>query len=151
MHEADKIYHEKLEQNSNFNAELIQEWRRQMPKSYIRRMYQERYGLHLDEELYEEATAYFINPDDTHGPHWTVETIKLKSGIDFEAKHYNCWDFAYICNWLYSEFSGVFTDPTYYLRMSRSYLEDVDYAGKDPAERAYLDAIHRIDYFQHKI
>jgi hypothetical protein len=147
LREADEIYKEVSEQHPDFDHSLVMEWREKMEKSFVRRMLAERYGHHLDRELYEEATSYFVNPDGTHGPHWSVETIKAKSGLDFDSKKFNCWDFAYICNMFYSDFSNIFSDATYYLKMAKAYLTDGDYFG-DPSERAYHNALKRINYFE---
>ena len=149
LEEADIIYHEMSEKHPDYAHKLVMEWRDNMPKSYIRRMNQERYGCHLDEELYDEATALFTNPDGTQGPHWSVATIKAKSGIDFTTKEYTCYDFAYVVNMLYSDYSTVFIDPNYYLKMAKAYLTDEDYPGDKVSERAYHDALHRIAYFEH--
>ena len=61
-------------------------------------------------------------------------------------KEYTLHDYAYVVNMLYSDYGNIFSEPSLYLRMAKSYLTDSDYYG-NPAERAYHDAIKRIDYF----
>lgn len=146
---ADAIYHEMVEQNPHFDHDLILYWRDNMPKEFARTMHERKHGLHIfDEDLYNEATALFVNKDETHGPHWNIDTIKSKSGIDFDSKEYTCYDYAYVVNMLFSDYGNIFTEPGYYLRMAKNYLQDEDYYG-NPSERAYCNAIKRINYFKH--
>ena len=146
---ADAIYHEMLDADHEFSHKLIMKWREEMPLEYRRTMHEIKHGCHIfDKEFYDEATALFVNQDDSRGPHWSLETIKAKSGIDFGSKEYTCYDYAYVVNMLYSDYGNVFTDPGYYLRMAKNYLHDHDYFG-NPSERAYHNAVKRIHYFQH--
>jgi hypothetical protein len=97
--------------------------------------------------MYNDATELFEWADDKGtGAKWSVEDIKNVSGIDFNSKDYTLLDFAYTMNMLYSDNCNVFIEPTYYIKMSKNYLEDNDYMG-NPSERAYHDAIKRIRYF----
>ena len=145
---ADEIYNKHKAAHADYDHHLVMEWREKMPHDFARHMYREEYGCHIfDEELYNDATAHFVNPDGSHGPHWSVPTIKAKSGIaSFEEKEFTLHDYAYVVNMLYSDYGNIFSEPSLYLRMAKSYLTDSDYYG-NPAERAYHDAIKRIDYF----
>lgn len=58
-------------------------------------------------------------------------------------------DYAYVVNMLYSDYCHIFTEPTYYLKMAEAYLMDSDYPGVAD-ERAYHNAIKRINYFKNK-
>lgn len=148
--EADELYEKRLHEDPEYNHKLVMRWREKMPESFAITMYEDEYGCHIfSEDLYEEATSYFVNPDGSKGPHWSITTIKEKSGIDFDTKDYTCYDYAYVVNMLYSDYSIVFVEPTYYLKMAKAYLTDEDYPGEDASERAYHDAVHRIEYFKH--
>ena len=46
---------------------------------------------------------------------------------------------------LWSDNCNVFTEPSYYLKMAKNYLEDPDYCG-EASERAYHNAMKRIKY-----
>lgn len=145
---ADEIYNKHKASHPDYDHHLVMTWRERMPEDFARYMYKEEYGCHIfDEELYTDATAHFVNPDGSHGPHWSVSTIKAKSGIsNFDEKEYTLHDYAYVVNMLYSDYGSIFSEPSYYLRMAKHYLTDSDFYG-NPAERAYHDAIKRIDYF----
>lgn len=145
---ADEIYNKHKAAKEDYDHHLVMMWRDAMPDDFARFMYREEYGCHIfDESLYNEATAYFVNPDGSHGPHWSVHTIKAKSGISsFEEKEFTLYDYAYVVNMLYSDYGNVFSEPSFYLRMAKNYLTDGDYYG-NPSERAYCDAIKRIEHF----
>lgn len=145
---ADEIYRKKKEEHHDYDHQLVMMWRDKMPEDFSEHMYREEYGCHIfSEEMYDEAASYFVNPDGSHGPHWSVMTIKAKSGIsNFEEKNYTVYDYAYVVNMLYSDYGNIFTEPSHYLRMAKNYLTDADYYGK-PEERAYHDAKARIKFF----
>ena len=146
---ADEIYKEHSLHNEHFDHHLVMSWREQMPEEFAKRMYEEEFGCHIyDSHFYEEAVSHFVNPDGSKGAHWSVATIKSKSGIsNFEEKEYTCYDYAYVVNMLYSDYGNIFAEPSYYLRMAKNYLTDGDYYG-DPSERAYCDAVERMHYFK---
>lgn len=145
---AEEIYTELSHSHTDFDHYLIMSFKQRMPKEFSRLMHEEKYGCHIhDVELYEEAVKYLENPDGSVGPHWTLATIKSKSGINFEEKEYTCYDYAYVVNMLYSDYGNIFTEPVYYLKMARNYLTDADYYGT-ASERAYHDAMLRIAYFK---
>ena len=143
---ADEIYKELKQNHDDFDHYLVMSFRKDMPEQFSRRMYEEKHGHHIyDLALYEEATNYLENPDSSIGPHWSVSTIKAKSGINFDEKEYTCYDYAYVVNMLYSDYGNIFNEPSYYLKMAKNYLTDGDYYG-NPSERAYYDAVTRIEY-----
>ena len=146
--EAIEIYNEEKQKNPNYDTVLVTEWREDMPEQFTILHLKKRYGCHIvDKSMYNDATELFEWVDNKGtGAKWSVEDIKNVSGIDFNSKDYTLLDFAYTMNMLYSDNCNVFTEPTYYIKMSRNYLEDSDYMG-DASERAYHDAIKRIRYF----
>lgn len=144
---ADEIYNAKKAENPDFDYMLVKSWRDEMPEQFAKRMYEEEYGCHIfDEELYNEAVGLleWVNKAGK-GAKWSVNDIVKLSGIDFDTKDYYAKDFTYIANMLWSDYCNVFTDASYYIKMSKNYLEDPDYMG-DPSERAYHNAIKRIKY-----
>lgn len=145
---ADAIYEEYRATREDFDHHLVMHWREEMPHEFAQRMFKEKHGCHIfNEDLYCEATSHFVNPDGSHGPHWSIGTIKAKSGItNFAEKGYTEYDYAYVVNMLYSDYGNVFAEPSYYLKMAKNYLSDGDYYGK-PEERAYHDAVKRINFF----
>ena len=147
--EALQIYNEELMRNPEFNNELVAEWKEDMPSEFTRKMLERRYGCHIkSEDLYNEAVGLLVWPDErTRGPKWSVAEIKSSVGIDFRNKKYTLFDFAYTMNMLWSDYSNIFTDSNYYIKMAIGYLEDSDYMG-DPSERAYKNAVKRIRYFK---
>ena len=148
LNEAIQIYNEEKAKTPNYDTILVTEWREQMPEEFTRKMLKKKYGCHIvDLSTYNDAVALFDWVDDKgSGAKWSVEDIKSVSGIDFEKKDYTLLDFAYVMNMLYSDNCNIFTDASYYIKMSRNYLEDADYMG-DASERAYHDAVKRIRYF----
>lgn len=148
LDEALQIYNEEKAKNPAYDTVLVTEWREQMPEEFTRKMLKKKYGCHIvDKVTYEEAVSLFdwVGERGT-GAKWSVEDIKSVSGIDFSTKDYTLLDFAYTMNMFWSDFCNVFTEPGFYIKMAKNYLEDPDYTG-DASERAYHDAIKRIRYF----
>lgn len=146
---ANEILKKKLKENPDYALELVQEWAEDMPEQFIYKMFEDEYGCHIayNEEMYEEAVHLLKWAGDKgEGAKWTPEQVKDASGIDFDKKDYYLLDFAYVMNMLYSDFCDIFTDTSYYIKMSRNYLEDPDYMG-EADERAYKNAKKRIKYF----
>ena len=145
---ADEIYEEKRAKDPEFPHHLVMKWRSKMQNDYIREMLEIKHGCHIyDEHLYNEATSYFRNKDGSEGPHWKVNAIVARSGIDFGKMKFTKYDYAYIVNMLYSDYGDTISLAVHYLQMAKSYLCDEDYYG-DPSERAYHDAMRRIEYFE---
>lgn len=100
----------------------------------------------LTKEQYDVATELFEWVDDKGtGIKWSVDDIVKLSNISFETKDYTKFDYAYVVNMLWSDYCNVFSEPSYYLKMAKNYLEDPDYCG-DASERAYHNAKDRIKY-----
>lgn len=147
--EAIEIYNEEKAKNPKYDEILVAEWKEDMPEQFTMFHLKKRYGCHIvDKSMYEKAVDLFewVDGKDT-GAKWSVSDIKSVSGIDFSTKDYTLLDFAYVMNMLWSDNCNVFTDTSYYLKMSRNYLEDADYMG-DASERAYHNAVKRIRYFE---
>lgn len=148
IEEAIAIYEEEKAKNPDFDSILVMEWRENMPDKFACVMFERKYGCHIvDVDMYTKAVSLFEWVDDRGtGAKWSVEDIEKVSGIDFDDKEYTLLDFAYVMNMLYADNCNVFTDTSYYIKMSKNYLEDNDYMG-DPSERAYKNAKKRIKYF----
>jgi hypothetical protein len=147
--EAIEIYNEEKAKNPKYDEVIVAEWKEDMPEQFTMFHLKKRYGCHIvDKSMYEKAVDLFEWVDEKGtGAKWSVSDIKSASGIDFSTKDYTLLDFAYVMNMLWSDNCNVFTDTSYYLKMSRNYLEDADYMG-DASERAYHNAVKRIRYFE---
>lgn len=147
--EAIEIYNEEKAKNPKYDEVIVAEWKEDMPEQFTMFHLKKRYGCHIvDKSMYEKAVDLFEWVDEKGtGAKWSVSDIKSVSGIDFSTKDYTLLDFAYVMNMLWSDNCNVFTDTSYYLKMSRNYLEDADYMG-DASERAYHNAVKRIRYFE---
>lgn len=146
--EAIQIYNEEKAKNPSYDTILVTEWREQMPEEFTRKMLKKKYGCHIvDEKTYNEAVSLLDWVSEKgEGAKWSIDDIRNVSGIDFAAKEYTLLDFAYVMNMLWSDYCNIFTEPSYYIKMARNYLEDEDYTG-DASERAYHNAIKRIRYY----
>jgi hypothetical protein len=150
LHKAMEIYKKHTAEDPQFDHKLVHSWKDKMPHEFAKVMFEHEYGCHIfSEEMYNEAVQYFESPDGSKGPHWSIESIKAKTSIDFSSTPYTCYDYCYAVNMFYSDFGHIYTEPSYYLKMAKSYLTDVDYFG-DPSERAYHNAQKRVKYFKHK-
>lgn len=139
-------YHEIKEKHPNIDHDMVMMFAEEMPDEFEMAIMKYKYGCHIGtKRMYNDAIAYFENPDGTEGAHWDADTIKTKAGIDFTSKKYTLWDFAYMINMHYSDYGDkIGTDTIFW--MAKRDLEDKDYPG-DPSERAYKDAKKRIKYF----
>ena len=148
INKACELYRKHLNDDPTYDHKLVMEWKEDMPQQFAQKMYEDEYGCHIfGEEMYDEAVSLLVWANDKDkGEKWTIEDIVKLSGIDFADKPYTKYDYAYIVNTLYSDYCHIFTEPTYYLKMAKAYLEDPDYMG-DPSERAYKNAKKRIKYF----
>lgn len=148
---ADAIYDEMRAEGKDIVHEVMLVFKDKMPKEYCMLMHLIKYGCHIyDEAMYNEAVSYLKWVDDKgHGAKWDVDTLAKLSGIDFEKSKFTEYDYAYIANMLYSDYCNIFTDTSYYLKMAKMYLTDVDYPGKVD-ERAYKNAMKRIEYYEEK-
>ena len=144
---AEEIYNKKREENPNYDHDLVMEWKKDMPQQFAQKMYEDEYGCHIfDKGMYDEATELFEWVDGKGtGIKWSIDDIVKLSNISFETKEYTKFDYCYIVNMLWSDYCNVFTEPSYYLKMAKNYLEDPDYCG-DASERAYHNAKNRIKY-----
>ena len=152
VNEADKIYRQKLKEDNLYAQRFMDRFREKMPDEFAKAVFEEEYGCHIiDRDMYDKAVSYFEwSNDKGMGAKWSVEDIEKLSGIDFDDKDYYLLDYAYVVNMLYSDYGHIFSDPSYYLKMAKAYLEDPDYCG-DPDERAYKNAVKRIRYHEDKL
>jgi hypothetical protein len=116
-----KEYHKKLlEENPNYNDELVAEFAENMPELYAKRIQYDYWGCHIySEECYEEEIKKIKTM-----PKWTLSDIKQVAKIDFETKEYYLYDFAFLMNYYYNLFKHVFTDTTYYIGIVKAILEN---------------------------
>ena len=144
---AKEIYNKRVAENPKYPHEMIEEWQEDMPDEFTRYIFESEYGCHItSREMYDEAVSllHWVNGKG-YGAKWSPEEIKSVSGIDFDTKDYYELDFAYVMNMLWSDYCDIFSEPIYYVKMAKNYLEDKDYMG-DPSERAYKNAKKRIRY-----
>ena len=124
-----------------------------MPKIIFRIM--EDYGeeiedyfyCHLNKELYEAVTPYLINFNKQHGAHWMCDTIKMKSGINFDEKEYTLYDYAYWVNKIYSHIGDIMPEDNIFKYAKRLLESDDDYPG-DASESAYHDAMEMLEHYK---
>lgn len=116
-----KEFHKKLlEENPHYNDDLVMEFADNMPELYAKKIQYDYWGCHIyNEECYEEEIAKLKTV-----PKWTLNEIKQASRIDFEAKEYYLYDFAFLMNYYYNLFKHVFTDTSYYVGITKATLEN---------------------------
>lgn len=144
---ANEIY-EELKSEGKLIDEMFKVFKEKMPEQFCELMHIIKYGCHIhDEELYNKAVALLVWVDDKgKGARWTKnDIIKLATNIDFNAKKYTEYDFAFSMNKLYALYCNAITEPSYYLKMTKDYLEDPNKI-EDPSERAYHYALKQIKH-----
>lgn len=116
-----KDFHQKLlEENPEYNNELVQEFADNMPELYAKKIQYDYWGCHIySEECYEEEIKKIKDI-----PKWTLNDIKQVVKIDFETKEYYLYDFAFLMNYYYNLFKHIFTDTTYYIGIVKATLEN---------------------------
>lgn len=116
-----KDFHQKLlEENPEYNNELVQEFADNMPELYAKKIQYDYWGCHIySEECYEEEIKKIKAI-----PKWTLNDIKQVVKIDFETKEYYLYDFAFLMNYYYNLFKHIFTDTTYYIGIVKATLEN---------------------------
>jgi hypothetical protein len=141
-------YNEIKAKHPNIDHDMIMEFAEEMPVQFEMAIMKYKHGCHIgSKRMYDEAVSYFDNPNGTQGAYWDADTVRMKSGIDFNTmKDYTLWDFAYLANMHYSDY-GDFLSADQIMKMAKRDLTDKDYPG-DPTERAYKDAKKRIIYFE---
>lgn len=141
-------YNEIKAKHPNIDYEMMMKFADEMPDEFEMAIMEYENGCHIaTKKMYDEAVSYFENPNGTEGAHWDVDTIRMKSGIDFNTfKAYTLWDLAYMVNMHYSDY-GDFLATDMLFKMAKRDLEDKDYPG-EASERAYKDAKKRIRYFK---
>lgn len=108
--------------------ESVEEMKSTNPKAYKKAMleiHESIFGEHFDEDMALKAVAGMKNVDGTTGEHWTLE--QTTSVLKQHDLGYNPYDFYYLMNMLYSDFSNVLgTDVGIYLKMAMAYIDDPD-------------------------
>lgn len=83
------------------------------------------FGSHFDKYLAQKAVSKMKNVDGTSGEHWTLEQIE--SVMKSHKLDYNCFDFYYLMNMLYSDYEDIFSDNVdTYIKMACAYIDDPD-------------------------
>lgn len=120
MHKI-KEYHRKLkEENPHYNDELVEEFAEEMPEEYAKKIQHDFWGNHIyDEECYKEEIEKIRTT-----PKWSLDDVRQVSKIDFEAKEYYLYDFAFLMNYYYNLFKHIFTDTSYYVGITKATLEN---------------------------
>jgi len=105
-----------------------------------------RYGAHIrDIDTYNKAIATLENKTGEPVPKWEYQSIKNKISVDFADTDYTSYDFAYWMNMKYSDYGEITQDFSTYVKYTLADLDDDDYQG-DSSERAYIDAMEKINY-----
>lgn len=93
-------------------------------KSYFT-IHESIFGKHFNEELAKKAVSEMDNVDGTKGEHWNLQ--QTNSLATSAGAIYDKYDFYYVMNMLYSDFSDVLgNDANMYLKMTKAYLDDPD-------------------------
>ena len=134
------------EQLKSFLYDQFDELKRTMPEIYRDmecELYEHIHGNHFTKWKYECAVSKLQNEDGTVGPHWPLEDIMAvakSKGVAFD--HFNEYDFAYVMNMLYSDYSAVLNgsvDTT--VKMAKAFLDDKD--GPDGKAFLYWKAMRK--------
>lgn len=138
MGKMKELYEKLLKNNPQRMCEILEEIAQEFDIDV------EEYMCHhiISQKIYDKYSAHFDNFDGTIGPHWDVETIKEKSGIDFDNKKYTCFDFAYAVNMRYSD-DGDLMNTENIFKSAKRFLEDKDSGYDDPSTRAFRDGKQR--------
>lgn len=75
---------------------------------------------------YDELVEKLKWTDGGRGAKWSFDDIKKNSKIDFSRVDFTEYDYAYLVNMLYAKCHKYITDPSIYLKMAKSLLEDND-------------------------
>lgn len=93
-------------------------------KSYFT-VHESIFGKHFNEELAKRAVSEMVNADGTKGEHWTIQqtnSLATTNGVTYDK-----YDFYYVMNMLYSDFSGVVgNDVNTYFKIAKAYIDDPD-------------------------
>lgn len=153
MHEIMSKYKDLKCKHPTIDHDLVMKFAKEMPEEFEEVIIEYAYGCHIGtEDFYEKAVDLLEWVGDKgEGAKWSVDDIVRLSGIDFDKKDYTEFDYAYVVNSFYADYCNVFTESSYYMKMARNYLEDLDPADKqNPSERAYRDAKERIKNYYEK-
>lgn len=141
MNKADQFYERRLDKDPNYNRKMVEKFREEMPEEYKKFMYRQEYGNHIgDRSMYDDAVRHLRwSNNKGSGAKWDVDELASKSGIDFDEEGYSKYDYGMAVNQLYADYSNIFTEPSYYMKMARNYLTSKNYPYR-PQERAYHEA-----------
>ena len=126
-------------QLKTFLIDEFDELKRSMPELYREmedKLYEHVNGPHFTERKYNCAVSKMVNEDGTTGPHWKIEDISAvakQKDVSFNGD-FNLYDFAYVMNMMYSDYSNVVSGHDMFVKMSLAFLNDKD----APKGKAYL-------------
>ena len=128
MHEEirDKIDY-MIDKNTDKAVDFMMKMYKQDPET-IERMLDMPFDIdHIpNRKKYEELVEKLRWTDGGRGAKWSFEDIKRLSKIDFSNVDYTEFDYAYLVNMLYAKCHKYITDPSIYLKLAKSFLEDDD-------------------------
>lgn len=120
--------HEHLHRFIDRMFEELKEKDHEMYEELEDELYRDIYGCHFNEWMLEKAVKKMHNEDGTMGGHWTLQQttdVAKQHGIQFD--DFNEYDWNYVMNMIYSDYYGAIpNDLTYYVKMSKKFLEDKD-------------------------
>lgn len=120
MHKIREFHKKLLEENPEYNNELVEDFAENMPEIYAERIQYDFWGCHIyDEEMYEAEIKKLKSQ-----PKWSLSEIKQVVRIDFDTKEYYIYDFAFLMNYYYYLFHHMFTDTSYYIGITKATLEN---------------------------
>lgn len=144
LDKADRLLKRKLEKDPNYTKKLLEKIKQDNPEEFARATFEDIYGKHLgDAEMYEDAVRNLRwSNGKGNGAKWDKDDLIRRSNIDFNEEAFTPWDFAYLTNARFSDYSDISEDPKYFMAMARDDLRNNQFV--EPAhERAYYDAQNR--------
>lgn len=123
----------------NFVSDFMCDLNVTMPQVYetlLIELHRNVYGSHFSPTLLRKAVEELESEDGKKGPKWSLEeSNKIIKNYDLK---YNEYDFNYVLNMMYSDYSGYGNnDLNFYIKLSCLFLDDKD-APEGKALRYYL-------------
>lgn len=139
--EADKIFKELMEEDSNFAKNLIMKWRAEMPSEYAKTMVEEKYGKHIiSDELAQTALSFIRNNKGEDISLWSKdEVLKIaKDYISIDDADFYPNDIYVWANVKKGDYGSFISDASRIIRIAIADLTDTsDFPFFDASETAY--------------